>query len=136
MPPCMHTSDAPRSHASVTRPRDLRHLEIIGPSAQVLAHLALGECAERLAFERADVGVVDVARDDVAHNVAIHLAAQIVGRTADRGKVIAARPEQGDDFALVQALAARCALSSTGPTLSDGITEGALLIHSNSCAGS
>src|SRR5690625_1665815 len=43
---------------------NLLRRQVIGPAAQVLAQLALGKGAE-LALEVADVGVVDVAVDDV-----------------------------------------------------------------------
>ena len=69
MPPCMQTSVAPRSQASQRAPRDLVEVEVVGLAAQVLAQLALGEGAE-LAAEVADVGVVDVAVDDVGDRIA------------------------------------------------------------------
>ena len=82
-------------------PRDLVHGEIVGLAAQVLAHLAFREGAE-LALERTDVGVVDVAGDDIAHGVAVHLAAQIVRCAADRGEIVAARAEQLHDLAFAE----------------------------------
>src|SRR6266566_4320640 len=51
-------------------PNDLVHVEVVGPAAQILAELALREGAE-LAAEITDVGVVDVAGDDVADGVAV-----------------------------------------------------------------
>src|SRR6202040_2838262 len=71
-------------------PDDLVHVEIVGPAAQILAELALREGAE-LAAEIADVGVVDVAGDDIGDRVAIDRAAQPVGGLAHRGKLVAAR---------------------------------------------
>src|SRR5208282_1364331 len=62
-------------HADLARPArprlaraafDLLECQVIGPAAQVLAQLALREGAE-LAAEIADVRVVDVPVDDVAH---------------------------------------------------------------------
>src|SRR5262249_9466789 len=61
----------PRLLAAAT---DLIEVEIIGPAAQVLAQLALGEGAE-LAAIVANVGVVDVAVDDVADDIAVDAAA-------------------------------------------------------------
>src|SRR5205823_12102814 len=63
-------------------PDDLVHVEIVGPAAQILAELALRESAE-LAAEIADVGVVDVAGDDIGDRLAVDLAAQPVGCGAD-----------------------------------------------------
>ena len=83
---------------------DLSHLEIIRPAAQILAHLALGEGAE-LALERADVGVVDVAGHDIADDVTVDVAPQLVGGAANGGEIIAARTKQLDDLALAQRFA-------------------------------
>src|SRR4029077_2615904 len=55
--------------------RDFLERQIVWPSAQVLAHLAFRESAE-LAFERADIGVIYVARYDVRDDVAAHVAPQ------------------------------------------------------------
>ena len=85
-------------------PDDLVHVEVVGPAAQILAELALREGAE-LAAEIADVGVVDVAGDDIGDRVAIDLAAQPVGRGADQVESIAARLEQGDDVAFAEGFA-------------------------------
>ena len=82
--------------------RDLGHVEIVGLVAMAEVVPALGEGAE-LAAVGADVGVVDVAIDDVGHGVADALGAQCVGRPADGGEVRAARVEQRDDVGLVQA---------------------------------
>src|SRR6185436_11729309 len=71
-------------------PGDLAHFEVVGPAAQILAHLALGEGAE-LALERADVGVVDVAGHDIADDVAVDVAPQLVGSAANGSKILAAR---------------------------------------------
>ena len=53
-------------------PDDLVEVEIVGPAAQIFAELALREGAE-LAAEIADIGVVDVAGDDVGDGVARYL---------------------------------------------------------------
>ena len=55
--------------------------------------------------EIADVGVVDVAGDDVAHRVADTSRAQVVGRRADGGEVAPARLEQSRDVVLVERVA-------------------------------
>ena len=80
---------------------DFFELEVIGPPAQIFAELALGKGAE-LATEITDIGVVDVAGDDVAHRVAAMRGAQRVGRRAHDMKGIAAACEQRDDFIFVQ----------------------------------
>src|SRR5262249_24030018 len=51
-------------------PLDLAEREIIRPAAQRLADLAFGEGAEAT-FEIANVGVVDIAGDDVGNDVTI-----------------------------------------------------------------
>ena len=67
---------------------------------------ALGEGAE-LASVGADVGVVDVAVDDVGDRVADAPGAQLVRRPADSREVRPARVEQYYDIRLVQALSLR-----------------------------
>ena len=74
-------------------PLDLVEVEIVGPPAQVLRHLAFRERAE-LAAEVADVGVVDVAVDDVGDRVAARRAPQRIGRRHDMLELGAARREQ------------------------------------------
>ena len=85
---------------------DLVEREVIGRAAEVLAELALGEGAE-LAAIGADIGVVDVAGDDVADRVAVDRAAQRVGGVAHRGEIAVAGGEERDDLRLAQALARR-----------------------------
>jgi hypothetical protein len=80
-------------------PGNLVQRQIVRAAAQVLAHLAFGEGAE-LAFERADIGVIDVARDDVRNDVAAGLPSQRIGRRTYRGKLVAARLEQAHDVAV------------------------------------
>jgi hypothetical protein len=63
--------------------------DIVGAPAQVLAVLALGKCAE-LALEITDVGVVDIAIDDVTDRVAIDLSPQLIGTGHHMGKIRAA----------------------------------------------
>ena len=81
--------------------RNFREVEIVGPAAQVRAQPTLGERAEP-ALEVADVGVVDVAVDDVAHGLAVALAAQRIGRLADRARFTTASLEQPDDLRFVE----------------------------------
>ena len=76
--------------------RDFLDGEIVGRAAQILVRAALREGAE-LAPEVADVGVVDVAVDDVAHDVAADRAAQRVGGLRDVPVVGVARREQAHD---------------------------------------
>ena len=76
-----------------------RH-HVRGPP-QVLGQLALRERAEPAA-EVADVRVVDVARDDVAHRVAAHLAPELVRRLEDGVERRAPGLEQGGDVVLVE----------------------------------
>ena len=73
MPPCRQTSVAPRAQASRARRTISSSVEIVGRAAQRLVRLALGEGAERAAVG-ADVGVVDVAVDDVADGLAADIA--------------------------------------------------------------
>ena len=87
-----------------TTTRDLVEVEVVGCTSQILAELALGEGAE-LTLEVADVGVVDIAIDDIGDLVAIDLAAQRVGRSHDGHEVVTPRGEQFSDLRLVERLA-------------------------------
>ena len=78
---------------------DLRMIEIVGPTTQVLAQLAFREGAE-LAAEIADVRVVDIAIDDIADAVAGHRRAQPIRRLADPLEIPPARREEPDDVTL------------------------------------
>ena len=89
MPPCRHTSVAPRCPGLGRAAGDLVQVEVVGLVAVAEIVPALGEGAE-LAAVGADVGVVDVAVDDVGDGVADALRAQPVGRPAD-GREIRAR---------------------------------------------
>ena len=80
---------------------DLLVGEVVGPTAQVLGQLALGKRAE-LALEVADVGVVDVAVDDVADGVAVDLGPQRVGGLHDGVEVIAPGADEADDRVLLE----------------------------------
>ena len=79
--------------------------EVVGLAAQVLGQLALGEGAE-LALEVADVGVVDVAVDDVGDDVAARLAPQRVGGAHHRFEVGAAGAEERRDLVFGEIVAA------------------------------
>ena len=72
---------------------DLVQPQVIGLVPQVFGHFALGEGA-KFAFEIADVGVVDVAVDDITDGVAVHFGPQAIGGPADGAEIIAARRKQ------------------------------------------
>jgi len=78
--------------------------EVVRRAAQGLMRLALGEGAERAAV-RADVGVVDVAVDDIADDVAACLSAKRVGCADNAAVVGVARREQAHDLRRVEARA-------------------------------
>ena len=85
--------------------RDLVEREIVGPAAQILAELALREGAE-LAAEVADVGVVDVAVDDIASRGRCTFLARSASAASQTAmKVVAARREQIGDVGFGQAIA-------------------------------
>ena len=86
-------------------PLHLVEPEVVRLAAQVLGELALGEGAE-LAAEVADVGVVDVAVDDVGHDVAARLAPQRVGGVHHRLEVVAAGAEERRHFVFGEVVAA------------------------------
>ncbi len=109
MPPCRQTSVAPRSQASRRAAHDFLEREVIRRAAQRLVRLALGEGAEVAAIG-ADVGVVDVAVDDVADGVAARRSAQFIGRGDDAAVVGVARREQPHDLRRIQARARSSAL--------------------------
>src|SRR6266508_1626210 len=77
--------------------RDLLEREVVRPAAQVVAQLALRECAEA-AGVAADVGVIDVAINHVMDDVAAYLRAQRVGGRADLLDFGTARREQAHDI--------------------------------------
>ena len=84
-PAWMHTSVAPRSHASLRAPHHLVDRQEV---ALLLAVVA-AERAEAAVLD-ADVGEVDVAIDDVGDDVAGLAAAQLVGDEGEGGEVAAA----------------------------------------------
>src|SRR3546814_3651607 len=66
-------------------PPHLLEIEHIGWTAQVLRR-PFRKGAEA-AFVKADIGVIDIAVDDVGHRIANHLPPQFVGRTGDECNV-------------------------------------------------
>ncbi len=74
---------------------------------------ALGEGAEA-ATEIADVGVVDVAIDDVAHDVAADRLTQGIGGAGDMAVVGIACREQAHDLGMVEPLAGGRAVDDAG----------------------
>src|ERR1700726_2377401 len=93
-----------------TRPRlahapfDLAERDIVRPTAQRLAHLAFGEGAEAT-FEITDVGVVDIAGDDVGNDVAIGDPPQLVGCRTHRRELIATATKQPHDIGFPERVA-------------------------------
>src|SRR3972149_1683312 len=75
--------------------RDLIEVKVVSRAAQGIAELAFGKCAE-LAAITADVGVIDVAIDDVGNCVAIDARAQRIGCGAYGVVFGASRLEQRD----------------------------------------
>ncbi len=80
--------------------------QIIRAAAQVFAQLALGKGTE-LAFEIANIGVIDIAHDNVGNVVPIDLAPQVIRRPADRVNLATTRREQAFDLNFIQIFAAR-----------------------------
>ena len=76
---------------------DLVKGQVIGRAPQRLMRLTLGEGAE-LAAIVADIGVVDVAIDDVADNVAARRPAKFIGCGNDAAVIGVARREQPHDL--------------------------------------
>ena len=83
--------------------------KVIRRAPQRLMLFALGEGAERAAVG-ADVGVVDVAVDDVADGVAADRSAKLIGGGDNAAVVGVARREQPHDLRRVQAGACLSAL--------------------------
>ena len=65
-------------------PGDFVAVDVVGRSAQVFAVFAFGKGAE-LAFEIADVGVIDVAIDNIANGIAVRFVPQTVGGLSHPG---------------------------------------------------
>ena len=83
---------------------DFLKRQVIGRTAQRLMRLTLGKGAE-LAAIGAHVGIVDVAVDDVADNIAARRPAKFIGRGNDAAVVGVARREQPHDLRQTQAVA-------------------------------
>src|SRR3546814_3857022 len=81
-------------------PPHLLEIEHIGWTAQVLRR-PFRKGAEA-AFVKADIGVIDIAVDDVGHRIANHLPPQFVGRTGDECNVGSVGFEQPDDVPLLK----------------------------------
>jgi hypothetical protein len=80
-------------------PRDLVHRQRVGPATQVLAQLPFRERTE-LTLEVADVGVVDVAADDIRDDVATGFSTERIGSGAYLRVLATSRPEQPNEVAL------------------------------------
>src|SRR6185295_87209 len=89
--------------------RDLVEAAVVGLLARLEAVAALGEGAEPAAVG-ADVGVVDVAVDDVGHGLPAARGPERVGGAAHRGEVAPARLEQPRDLGFAEAFALRRAV--------------------------
>ena len=76
---------------------------VIRLTAQILAATAFRKGTE-LTFEIADVGVIDIAVNHIAHCVARHLFAQRVCGLNNGAKVGAAATQQSSDLSLCQGL--------------------------------
>ena len=81
--------------------------EIVRLAPQVLAELAFGEGAE-LALEVADIRVVDIAIDHVAHDLARDLTPKFIGGGADVVELFAAHLEEPCDLGLFELVTATC----------------------------
>ena len=81
--------------------------QIIGSPAQVFTQLAFGKSAE-LAFEVADIGVIDIAINHVADTVTIAFKPQLVCLLADIGKVVTPGGKQFGYGLLLKPLPGSC----------------------------
>ena len=100
--------------------RDFLEREVVRAAAQVVVQLAFGKGAEA-ACVAADVGVVDVAVDDVGDDVAVRLRAQRIGGGADFVDLGSARRKQPHDGVRRQALVPdRPVRDRPGEPLDDG----------------
>ena len=91
----------PRLHAPTG---DFVEIEVIGSPPKILTELALGE-GTKLTPEVADVGVIDIAIDDVRDLVAIDLVAQRIGSSQDRHEIVAPRGKELGNLRLVKSVA-------------------------------
>src|SRR5579863_443730 len=78
--PALHADLGGASVPGLRRPpRDFVKREVIRPTPQLLSSSAFRKSAEA-ALEGADVGVIDIAVDDVAYDCAVGLLAQFICR--------------------------------------------------------
>src|SRR5271156_5429049 len=77
--------------------REFSRVKVIWSAAQRSVPAALGKRAE-LASVSANISVIDVAIDDVVHDLAVDLATQRIGRITHGSHVLAARFKQLDDL--------------------------------------
>src|SRR5579859_684117 len=82
-------------------PCNLSEVQIVGGPTQIRVAAALGERTEPAMIE-ADVGVVNVAVDDVSHGVAHHLRSQRVGSRHHGVEIAPRSAEQSDHLRFCQ----------------------------------
>src|SRR5262245_53592939 len=78
-------------------PGDFFERQIVGFAAFRMRRTAFGKSAKRAAI-RADIGVIDIAIDNVAHRIAARCLPQLVSRLAHEIEFLASRPEQADQL--------------------------------------
>src|SRR5262245_65858599 len=98
---------------------DLLERKIVGSAAQVLAELALRECAEAARIA-ADVCVIDVAIDDVVDDVPARPGAQRIGGGADLVDLRSARSKQADEVVRLKPVAGRGAVEQIAQSVRSG----------------
>src|ERR1700682_3517506 len=94
---------------------DLLEREVVRPTAQIIAQLALGECAEAAGIA-AHVGVIDVAVDHVTDDIAAGPGAQRIGGGADLLDLRTSRGEQPNDIVCCQSLSSGCPIEQSCKT--------------------
>src|SRR5215472_16709497 len=99
----------------VDPPLNFHEIEVIGPTAQVLAELTLREGAE-LTAEIADIGVVDVAGHDIADLVALDPLPKPVSRLAYGIECFATRAEELHDVGLAELFSVKWSIEYCGET--------------------
>ena len=88
-------------------PGHVLEFERVGGSAQIPGASTFGERAEA-AVVQTDVGVVDVAIDDVGHRIADRLVTQLIGRGNQRVQIAALGTEESNDIGFVERVPCRC----------------------------
>src|ERR687894_585232 len=86
-------------------PHDFVEIEIVGTGPQLVAQLAFGEGA-KFASKGANIGVIDVAGNNVADCVANGVPPHRVRGSAQLVKTFSARGKQLRDFSFAEFLAA------------------------------